>query len=242
MIRIAAVELLKYIRAFVIIIICYALLAAILESLLDAKSFVQYGMFDFETFKAVNSSFTGFIRSAIPFTIILNICNEFKNGYALKLMSNGLSRLSYASSKFVLAGTLAMVSTVLYILLVLLLLTIKNTRYFDPGIFIQSTVRAFVFSAFFSGIAVSLSLLLRTWQHTLLAYYLYGTVEVLVVLKFEGTAPWVRYLPFNLASSIFELKAVPQRFTDYLLAAGIIIPFWLAIVWCGYHFFKKADL
>ena len=242
MIKIAAIELEKYVRAFVIIIICYGLFTAILESRFDAKNFFQYGTFDLETFKVVNSSFTSFIRSLIPFTIILNICNEFKNGYALKLISNGLTRHSYYSSKLILAAALAVISMLMYALIVSFLLTIQKTSYFDTSHFIISLVYVLIFSMFFSSMAVSLALLLRTWQYTVLAYYVYGTAELVVVLRFQETASWVKYLPFNLAASIFGLQAVPENFSDYLLAAGIIIPFCLGIIWSAYHFFKKADL
>ena len=242
MIKVAAIELTKYVRVFVIIIICYSLFTTFLETRFEAKSFLQYGTFDFETFKVVNSSFTGLIRSAVPFTIILNICNEFKNGYALKLISNGLSRASYCSSKLVLAAVLAVISTLLYVLVVLLLVSIQKTTYFSLGIFINSIMLALFLSMFFSTIAVCVALLLRTWQYAILAYYVYGTVELVVVLRFQETASWIKYLPFNLVAAIFDLQALPEKFTDYILAAGIVIPFCLAIVWCGYHFFKKADL
>jgi len=242
MIRIAAIELTKYLRAFVIIIICYFLFATILEIRLEAKGFFQYGTFDFDAFKVVNSSFIGLIRSAIPFTIILNVCNEFKNGYALKLISNGLSRTSYCSFKFILAGTLSVASTFLYALIDSFLLGFQKTAYFDWTIFASSLVLEFLFSMFFSSIAVALAILLRSWQYTLLAYYIYATVEVVVVLRFQESTAWVKYLPFNLASSIFALQAVPERFTDYLLPVSILIPCCSITVWCAYYFFKNVDL
>jgi hypothetical protein len=242
MIRIAAIEFTKYVRSFVVIIIIYVLVMTLLESRVEAKNFFQYGTFDFQTFKVVNSSFATLLTSAIPFTIILNICNEFKNGYALKLISNGLSRRTYYSYKLTLGGVLAILVALLYLLIVCFLVTLQQTTYFDAEIFITSLFQAIVCSMFFSSIAVSLALLLRTWQYTLLAYYGYATVESVVVALLQESSPWVKYLPFYLTGSIFRLSAVPEKFTDYLLAAAIIIPFWLVIVWCGYHFFKKADL
>jgi len=242
MIRIASIELTKYVRAFVIIIICYGLFFTVFVSRFDAKNFFQYGIFDLDTFKVVNSTFTKLITSAIPFTIILNICNEFKNGYALKLISNGLSRPAYCSFKFILAGALAVISMLLYVLIISFLLTIHKTSYFGSAIFIGSVIHSLVFSMFFSSVAVSFALLIRTWQYSLLVYYGYAVVETIIVLRFEESAPWIRYLPFNLAISIFQLQAVPEKFGDYLLPACIILPFCLVIVWCCYHFFKKADL
>jgi hypothetical protein len=242
MIKIAGIELTKYVRAFVIIIISYVLFMTILVSRFDAKNLFQYGTFDLSTFKVVNSSFTTLLTSAIPFTIILNVCNEFKNGYALKLIANGLSRPSYCSLKFILAGTLAIISGLLYVLIVLFLISTQKTSYFDTATFISSSVQVLVFSMLFSCIALSLALLLRTWQYTLLAYYGYIVAEAVIVLRYQETAPWIKYLPFNLAISIFQLQAVPEQFADYLLPAGIIIPFCLAIVWCSFHFFKRADL
>lgn len=242
MIRITAMELTKYVRAFVIIIILYVLFMTLVVIRFDAKNFFQYGTFDFQTFKVVNSSFTTMIASAIPFTVILNICNEFKNGYALKLISNGLSRSSYCSFKFILAGALAVVSILLYVLIILFFTTTQKTSYFDGIIFLGSLIGTLVFSMFFSSIAVSLALLLRSWQYTLLAYFAYATVETVVVLRFQETVPWIKYLPFYLSASIFQLQAVPEKFSDYLLPACIIIPFCLVIVWCAYHFFEKADL
>jgi hypothetical protein len=242
MIRIAIIELTKYIRAYVIIIICFLLLEVILITRVQARNFFQYGIFDLDTFKAVNSVFISVITSAMPMTIILNICNEFKNGYALKLISNGLSRASYCKSKFTLAGALAMIALLLYLLIISYFLLTQPTTYFDKTIFISSSIEIFVFSMFLSSIAASLSLLFRTWQYALLAYYIYSIIEGFVVIRFEETIPWVKYLPFNLVISIFELQAVPERLTDYLLLTAIMIPFCLAIVWCCIHFFKKADL
>jgi hypothetical protein len=209
---------------------------------IEAKNFFQYGTFDFDTFKIVNSSFTSMIVSAIPFTIILNICNEFSNGYALKLISNGFSRASYCRLKFILAGTLALIGVLLYLLIISYFILTQRTTYFDTSLFISSSIQVLLFSMFFSSIAVSLSLLLRSWQYALLVYYVYSIIETFVVLRFEETAPWVKYLPFHLVISIFQLHAIPEHLSDYLLPAGIVMLFSLMIVWCSYHFFKKADL
>jgi hypothetical protein len=242
MIRIASIEITKYVRTFVVIIIVYILLMALLETRLDAKNFFQYGTFDFQTFKVVNSGFATLIISGIPFTIILNICNEFRNGYALKLISNGLSRRSYCLFKLILAGALAIIAASLYVLIVSFLATIQKTTYFDTSVFMSSLVCILVTSMFFSSIAVSLAFVLRVWQYALVAYFGYATVESIVVFLFQETAPWVKFLPFHLTASIFRLEAVPERFPDYLLPATIIIPFGLATAWCCMHFFKKADL
>lgn len=242
MIRIATIEITKYVRAFVIIIILYGLFMTIVVSRFDAKNFFLDGTFDFQTFKVVNSSFTTLIASLVPFTIILNVCNEFKNGYALKLISNGLSRSSYCSFKFILAGTLAITSMLLYLLIISFFLSIQRTTYFDMAICISSLIQTVIFSLFFSSIAVSVSLLTRTWQSALLVYYGYVIVENIIILGFAESVSWVKYLPFHLVNSIFELKAIPESFKDFLLPACIIIPFCLVIVWCAYHFFKKADL
>jgi hypothetical protein len=242
MIRIAQIELLKYVRAFVLIIIGFVLLEAVFVSRVEARNFFHYGTFDFETFKVVNSSLTTLIASAIPFTIILNICNEFSNGYALKLISNGFSRSSYCRAKFTLASALAIIATLLYLLIILLLQSIQKTTYFDRTIFTSSVIEVLFFSMFFSSIAVSVSLLIRNWPYTLLVYYGYFIIESFVAYRFENSAPWVKYLPFYFAGSMFQLKAVPEQGGDYLRPAGILIPFCLIIVWCCYHFFKKADL
>jgi hypothetical protein len=242
MLRIAANELAKYVRAFVIIIIVYVLFMTIVVSRFDAKNFFQYDAFDLQTFQVVNSSFRSLISSAIPFTIILNICNEFKNGYALKLISNGLSRVSYCAFKLVLAATLALVSMLLYIVVVAFLISIHKTSYFDSTIFFNSLPLVVVFSMFFSTIAVCLAVLLRTWQYAILAYYGYATVEAVLVVRFQEGAAWVKYLPFNLSISIFQMQALPEKFSDYMAPACIILPFCLVIVWGCTHFFKKADL
>jgi putative exporter of polyketide antibiotics len=242
MIRIAIIELTKYIRAYVIIIICFLLLEVILLSRIQAKDLFQYGTFDLDTFRVVNSIFISVIASAMPMTILLNVCNEFRNGYALKLISNGLSRTSYCKSKFILAGALAAIALVLYLLIISYLLLTQATTYFDKSIFISSSIETFLFTMFLSSIAVSLSLLFRSWQFALLAYYGYSMIEAFVVIRFEETLPSVKYLPFYLLSSIFELRAVPEKLADYLLPAGILIPFCFAIVWICTHFFKKADL
>jgi len=242
MIRIATIELTKYARTFVVFIVIYFLVLTILESRLEAKAFFTYGTFDLHTFTVVNSAFITVLTSAIPLTIVLNVCNEFKNGYALKLISNGLSRAAYCSFKFILAGSLAIISMLLYLLVVSFLLAVQKATYFDTSIFIGSLIRTVLFSMFFSSIAISLALLLRTWQYALLVYYAYLIIETFLVLRFQETAPWIKYLPFNLAVSIFQLQAAPQRLSDYLLPATILIPFCSAVVWCCTHFFRKADL
>ena len=242
MIRIARIELVKYVRAFVLIIICFVLSEAIFVSRIEAKNFFQYGIFDFDTFKIVNSSFTTLVTSAIPFTIMLNICNEFSNGYALKLISNGLPRASYCTSKFILAGALATISMLLYILIIAFFLTIQRTTYFDKAIFISSSIQTLVFSLFFSSVAVSISLLVRNWQYTIVIYYGYVVIESLIAYRFGEKISWVTYLPFHFSVSIFQLQTVPEHFSDYWLPACIVIPFCLVIVWSCYHFFKKADL
>jgi hypothetical protein len=203
---------------------------------------MKYGTFDLDTFKAVNHSFAALFTSAIPFTIMLNICNEFSNGYALKLISNGLARASYCKFKFTLAGALSIICMVLYLLVILALISIERVTYFDWTIFTSSLIQVLFFSMFFSSIAVSVALLGRSWQSALLFYYGYIIIEGIIILRFGDTVGWVKYVPVNLATSIFELKATPEKFSDYLLPAGIIIPFCLVIVWCAYHFFKKADL
>jgi hypothetical protein len=240
--RIASLELTKYVRVYVVIIICYVLFLTILVGRIEAKNFMKYGTFDLEAFKAVNHSFAALFISAIPFTIMLNICNEFSNGYALKLISNGLARTSYCAFKFTLAAALSIICTVLYALVILALVSIERVTYFDWSIFISSLIQVLIFSMFFSSIAVSVALLGRSWQSALLFYYGYVIIEGIIVLRFGETFAWAKYVPVNLATSIFELKAVPEKFVDYLLGAGVIIPFCLAIVWCAYHFFKKADL
>lgn len=242
MIRIATIELTKYARVFVIIILCFVVFQSAFVSRVEAKNLFQFGMFDLDTFRTVNSTFATMIVSAIPFTIVLNICNEFSNGYALKLISNGLSRTSYCTSKIILAGALAIIAMVLYSLIILFFLSIQRATYFDRAIFLSSLIHILIFSLFFSIIAVSVSLLTRTWQSALLVYYGYVIIESFIVLRLEGSAPWVKYLPFNLATSIFELKAIPENFRDYLVPAGIIVPFSFAMVWSSYYFFKKADL
>jgi len=241
-IRIAGIELTKYVRAYVIIIFSFLLLEIIFITRVDAKNLFHYGTFDFETFKTVNSTFSGLFISAIPMTIILNICNEFKNGYALKLISNGLSRASYCKSKFILSGVLAIIALLLYLLVISYFLLTQATTYFDRNLLISSSIEILFFSIFLSSIAVSLSFLFRTWQYAIVGYYIYTIIEALVVARFEQTAPWVKYLPFNLVISIFQLRAVPEKLVDYLLPAAILIPFCLTIVWVCTHFFKKADL
>ena len=130
----------------------------------------------------------------------------------------------------------------LYILIIAFFLTIQRTTYFDRAIFISSSIQTLVFSLFFSSVAVSVSLLVRSWQYTILIYYCYSFIETFIAYRFEQTAPWVAYLPFHFAVSIFQLQTVPEHFSDYWLPACIVIPFCLVIVWSCYHFFKKADL
>jgi len=241
-IRIASIELTKYVRAYVVIIFCFVLLEIIFLTRVDAKNLFHYGTFDFETFKTLNSTFSTLLISAIPMTIILNICNEFKNGYALKLISNGLARVSYCKSKFILSGALATVALLLYLLIISYFLLTHTTTYFDKNLLISSSIEILLFSMFLSSIAVSLSLLFRSWQYAILGYYVYTIIEAFVAGRFEEGTPWVKYLPFTLVTSIFELRAVPEKLVDYLLPASILIPFCLAIVWVCTHFFKKADL
>jgi hypothetical protein len=242
MIRIAKIELVKYIRGFTIIIICFVLAETVLLSRIEAKGFFESGIFDFSTFKIVNYHFVSLIVSAIPLTIILTVSNEFSSGYASKLISNGLSRNYYSASKYILGSALSVIATLLYITMIVSFLLFKKVNHFDKVLFVNSTILTFLFSIFFSCIIVSISLLIRSWQYAVLAYYGYFITESFIVYQFDKKLPWVEYLPFHLAVSIFQLQKNLSSLDNYLLAGGILFFSCFIVVIISHYYFKRADL
>jgi len=242
MMRIAKIELVKYVRGFVILIIFFVLAETFFFSSRNVRSFFELGVFDFECFKVINYYFTGLIVSAIPLTIILTIPNEFSKGYALKLISNGVSRRAYCSSKFIFAVSLAILSTLLYIILIGLFLSIKKTAYFNSTVFINSIAFTFFISLFFFCITVSVALLTRNWYYSLIIYYGYSAIESFIVYQFGQKRPLINYLPFHLSTSVFQLQKSPLDFNDYLLVGSILICFCIVLISLSYFFFKRVDL
>jgi hypothetical protein len=210
--------------------------------LLEAKNLSQFGLFDFGAFRVVNYYFTSLIASAIPVTIMITTTSEFSNAYALKLISNGLKRQSYFNSKLILAITLALISAILYLLVFLFLALTKKISYFDTRSFLTSTISALILSSFFSLIAVSCSLSVRSWQYSLLLYYGYFIVEGFIAYRLERNTIWVSYLPFHLAISIFQLQRSLTVLSNYLLAASILVGFCAMVTCLSYRQFKKTDL
>lgn len=240
--RIIKIELIKYIRVLTITIICFAFIQSFLLSVLDAKDFLKFGNVDLVFFKVVNYHFTAIILTAIPLTLILTISNEFSSGYTLKLISNGLSRVSYAVSKYLLAGVLAIFSAILYILVIGLILLYRKANYVDTSLLLSSTFFVSFFSLLFSLFVASLSLIFRNWQYPLLIYYAYVIVESFVVYQFRESYPWVVYLPFNLSISIFQFEINIKTSSDYLVAGSLLLLFFFLITSVSFYIFKKADL
>lgn len=240
-INIAKVELYKYKQGFTIAIILFISLQAIATSLLSLRRNPEFESAGIDFFKIVNSNFSSCIFSAIPLTIILAISKEFSTGYAMKLISNGISRNSYFKSKFMLAGVLATLTILLYLLVFFTTAMLVNVK-FDKTILVMSSFIIILFSFFVYSIVVSISVLVRNWQYSVFIYYCYAFTELFIVYQFGNKFSMVNYLPIQLASSIVRFEKTDLSLNDYLLMACLLFAFSLIIVTITYKAFKKTDL
>lgn len=236
------IELTKYLTLLTITIIAFTLIESFLLSILQTKKKLTFGDADLTFFKIINYHFIPIIFTAIPLTLIISISNEFHSGYALKLISNGLSRVSYAFAKYLLAGSLAIISALLYLFVIGLILLFGKTNYFDITLLLSSTLLVLFFSLLFSLSVVSLTLIFRNWQYPLLIYYAYVLVESFIVYQFRENYSWVIYLPFNLSISIFQFEINFTKPKDYFFASSILILSYTLITLVSYYIFKKADI
>lgn len=241
-INIAKVELFKYIQLFTIVIISFVCFQAVIISLLESRRFLQSGNGDINFFKLINRNFSSFIFSAIPLTIILTISKEFSTGFALKLMSNGISRLSYFKSKYILAIVLTSLTIILYLIVFFLSSLFINVNFIDKTLLIRSLFFIIVVSFFVYAIVVSISLLIRNWQYSLLAYYGYFFIEFIIVYQFEQKTPLVNYLPMQLATTIVQFEKKFTNLNDIFLISSVLICFSVIVITTAYRSFKRSDL
>jgi len=240
--RIAKIELTKYVNIFNIVIISFVYLQAVLYSWLELKKVTTPISTDIGLFQSINYHFTSLIFSAAPLTIILTISREFSTGYALKLISNGVSRLFYFQSKYLLAAILTVILTLLYILIIPLLLLLIHVNFPDKILLLKSVSYTLFLSLFITIIIVSITLLVRNWQYSLLIYYGFSFAENFIVYQFGENTLWANYLPFHLGASIFQFQKDLKTFSDYTLAGCTLVFVCFVIVTVSYHFFKKVDL
>jgi hypothetical protein len=241
-ISIARIELTKYRNVFNIIIILFVYIQSILFSWSALKEIAEPVNTGISFFQVINYNFAALIFSAFPLTIILTISREFSTGYTMKLISNGATRSFYFKSKYLLASILMVLSSFLYVLAIPVLLSLSHVRFIDKIFLLKSISYTMFLSLFISIIVVSITFLVRNWQYSLLIYYSYSFAETFILYQFEGKAPWITYLPFHLATSIFKFRKNITTLNDYLLAGTILIFFCSIIIAASYHSFKKANL
>lgn len=235
-------ETTNYANVFSVAIICFIYLQSSLYSWLQLQKIAESVNASISFFKIINYNFSSLIFSAIPLTIILTISREFSSGYALKLISNGVSRFSYFKSKYLLAGILAVLSTLLYLLIILICLFLLHEKFPDKILFIKSISYCAFFSLSTYIIVISIVVLVRNWQYSVLIYYGYSVAENFFVYQFGEKIPLLNYLPFHINSSVFQFEKKLISLSDYLLTGWIAIFFCFIIAAVSYHFFKKADL
>jgi putative exporter of polyketide antibiotics len=238
----AKIELTKYTRLFTILFICFSLVEIFLLSWLDTHEILKSGDFTLPAFQVFNNIFISMIGTSVPVTLIFTISGEFSNGYVQKLISNGCSRIQYFLSKYILAMALAIMTMLFYIGIFLLLYLIARVKTFEGTLLIRSTLFSFLFSLFFSGIIVSITLWTKNWQYALLVYYGYYFLEGFIVFWLRDKIPFVRYLPMQSAVSIFRIKSESDGFS-YLIASGAILSLTvIAFSLLSYRQFKRSDL
>src|SRR5882762_743723 len=125
--------------------------------------------------KNFNYFFSTFILFTIPLTVFIYVGAEFKNGYAGKLISNGLRRKDYLKRKFIFFVVLSILSTLIYFIAFFCLYLFGSFKV--DFLILESGIDVFLICLLTMCIAACLTIVIKNAIVAFFIYYIYCTLE-----------------------------------------------------------------